>query len=74
MLQFGDMNFLCDDLMYKGGNMIMLVFDVLVVEEDILLFWLMCDYVKLLFEWIGVCVVDDLCWLLLELMLFVIEQ
>lgn len=67
------MNFLCDDLMYKGGNMIMLVFDVLVVEEDILLFWLMCDYVKLLFEWIGVCVVDDLCWLLLELMLFVIE-
>ncbi|QFS37247.1 cell division protein ZipA C-terminal FtsZ-binding domain-containing protein [Burkholderia cepacia] len=59
MLQFGDTNFLRDDLTYKGGNMITLVLDVPVAEEDILPFRLMCDYAKSLSERIGARVVDD---------------
>jgi hypothetical protein len=59
MLQFGDTNFLRDDLTYKGGNMITLVLDVPVAEEDILPFRLMCDYAKSLSARIGARVVDD---------------
>ena len=59
MLQFGDTNFLRDDLTYKGGNMITLVLDVPVAEEDIPPFRLMCDYAKSLSERIGARVVDD---------------
>ncbi|HDR8935211.1 cell division protein ZipA C-terminal FtsZ-binding domain-containing protein [Burkholderia vietnamiensis] len=59
MLQFGDTNFLRDDLTYKGGNMITLVLDVPVAEEDILPFRLMRDYAKSLSERIGARVVDD---------------
>ncbi|MGA3248411.1 MAG: cell division protein ZipA C-terminal FtsZ-binding domain-containing protein [Paraburkholderia sp.] len=59
MLQFGDTNFLRDDLTYKGGQMITLVLDVPVADEDILPFRLMCDYAKSLSERIGGRVVDD---------------
>ncbi|HEX7685599.1 MAG TPA: cell division protein ZipA C-terminal FtsZ-binding domain-containing protein [Trinickia sp.] len=59
MLQFGDTNFLRDDLTYKGGQMITLILDVPVAEEDILPFRLMCDYGKSLAERIGGRVVDD---------------
>jgi hypothetical protein len=59
MLQFGDTNFLRDDLTYKGGQMITLILDVPVAEEDILPFRLMCDYAKSLSERIGARVVDD---------------
>ncbi|MFT4066412.1 cell division protein ZipA C-terminal FtsZ-binding domain-containing protein [Paraburkholderia sp.] len=59
MLQFGDTNFLRDDLTYKGGEMITLVLDVPVADEDILPFRLMCDYAKSLAERIGGRVVDD---------------
>jgi ZipA, C-terminal FtsZ-binding domain len=59
MLQFGDTNFLRDDLTYKGGQTITLVLDVPVADEDILPFRLMCDYAKSLAERIGGRVVDD---------------
>jgi len=59
MLQFGDTNFLRDDLTYKGGQMITLVLDVPVADEDILPFRLMCDYAKSLAERIGGRGVDD---------------
>ncbi len=59
MFQFGDTNFLRDDLTYKGGQMITLVLDVPVADEDILPFRLMCDYAKSLSERIGARVVDD---------------
>ncbi len=59
MLQFGDTNFLRDDLTYKGGQMIKLILDVPVAEEDILPFRLMCDYARSLAERIGGRVVDD---------------
>ncbi|WJF89216.1 cell division protein ZipA C-terminal FtsZ-binding domain-containing protein [Paraburkholderia bonniea] len=59
MLQFGDTNFLRDDLTYKGGQMIALVLDVPVADEDILPFRLICDYAKSLAERIGGRVVDD---------------
>jgi hypothetical protein len=59
MLQFGDTNFLRDDLTYKGGQMITLILDVPVADEDILPFRLMCDYAKSLSERIGARVVDD---------------
>ncbi|HEY3598381.1 MAG TPA: cell division protein ZipA C-terminal FtsZ-binding domain-containing protein [Paraburkholderia sp.] len=59
MLQFGDTNFLRDDLTYKGGQIISLVLDVPVADEDILPFRLMCDYAKSLSERIGGRVVDD---------------
>lgn len=59
MLQFGDTNFLRDDLTYKGGQMITLVLDMPVADEDILPFRLMCDYAKSLSERIGARVVDD---------------
>ncbi|KMZ11888.1 Cell division protein [Candidatus Burkholderia humilis] len=59
MLQFGDTNFLRDDLTYKGGQMITLVLDVPVADEDILPFRLMCDYAKSLSDRIGARVVDD---------------
>ena len=59
MLQFGDTNFLRDDLTYKGGQMIALILDVPVADEDILPFRLMCDYARSLAERIGGRVVDD---------------
>ncbi|WP_153100131.1 cell division protein ZipA C-terminal FtsZ-binding domain-containing protein [Paraburkholderia hayleyella] len=59
MLQFGDTNFLRDDLTYKGGQMIALVLDVPVADEDILPFRLICDYAKSLAERIGGRVVDE---------------
>jgi FtsZ-interacting cell division protein ZipA len=74
MLQFGDTNFLRDDLTYKGGNMITLVLDVPVAEEDILPFRLMCDYAKSLSERIGARVVDDQRRTLPESALLAIEQ
>ncbi|AOJ25176.1 cell division protein ZipA C-terminal FtsZ-binding domain-containing protein [Burkholderia seminalis] len=74
MLQFGDTNFLRDDLTYKGGNMITLVLDVPVAEEDILPFRLMCDYAKSLSERIGARVVDDSRRPLPESTLLAIEQ
>ncbi|MBU9220035.1 cell division protein ZipA C-terminal FtsZ-binding domain-containing protein [Burkholderia multivorans] len=74
MLQFGDTNFLRDDLTYKGGDMITLVLDVPVAEEDILPFRLMCDYAKSLSERIGARVVDDSRRPLPESTLLAIEQ
>ncbi len=74
MLQFGDTNFLRDDLTYKGGNMITLVLDVPVADEDILPFRLMCDYAKSLSERIGARVVDDSRRPLPESTLVAIEQ
>jgi FtsZ-interacting cell division protein ZipA len=59
MLQFGDTNFLRDDLTYKGGQIITLILDVPVADEDILPFRLMCDYARSLAERIGGRVVDD---------------
>ncbi|QGZ61343.1 cell division protein ZipA C-terminal FtsZ-binding domain-containing protein [Paraburkholderia acidisoli] len=59
MLQFGDTNFLRDDLTYKGGELITLILDVPVADEDILPFRLMCDYARSLAERIGGRVVDD---------------
>ncbi|MDE1184052.1 cell division protein ZipA C-terminal FtsZ-binding domain-containing protein [Paraburkholderia sp.] len=59
MLQFGDTNFLRDDLTYKGGDVVTLVLDVPVADEDILPFRLMVDYAKSLAERIGGRVVDD---------------
>jgi hypothetical protein len=59
MLQFGDTNFLRDDLTYKGGHMITLLLDVPVADEDIMPFRLMCDYAASLSERIGAHVVDD---------------
>ncbi|AIO66582.1 cell division protein ZipA C-terminal FtsZ-binding domain-containing protein [Burkholderia oklahomensis] len=74
MLQFGDTNFLRDDLTYKGGNLITLVLDVPVADEDILPFRLMCDYAKSLSERIGARVVDDQRRPLPESTLLAIEQ
>ncbi|MBN3728428.1 cell division protein ZipA C-terminal FtsZ-binding domain-containing protein, partial [Burkholderia sp. Ac-20379] len=74
MLQFGDTNFLRDDLTYKGGNMITLVLDVPVADEDILPFKLMCDYAKSLSDRIGARVVDDSRRPLPEATLVAIEQ
>lgn len=59
MLQFGDTNFLRDDLTYKGGQMITLLLDVPVADEDIMPFRLMCDYAGSLSQRIGARVVDD---------------
>lgn len=59
MLQFGDTNFLRDDLTYKGGTIITLLLDVPMADEDILPFRLMCDYAKSLAQRIGARVVDD---------------
>ncbi|WP_414442195.1 cell division protein ZipA C-terminal FtsZ-binding domain-containing protein [Burkholderia sp. 22PA0106] len=74
MLQFGDTNFLRDDLTYKGSNMITLVLDVPVADEDILPFKLMCDYAKSLSDRIGARVVDDSRRPLPEATLVAIEQ
>lgn len=74
MLQFGDTNFLRDDLTYKGGQMITLILDVPVADEDILPFRLMCDYAKSLAERIGGRVVDDQCRPLPESALLAIEK
>ncbi|GAB3628565.1 Cell division protein ZipA [Pandoraea terrae] len=59
MLQFGDTNFLRDDLTYKGGDLITLLLDVPVADEDLLPFRLMCDYAKSIGQRIGGRVVDD---------------
>jgi hypothetical protein len=59
MLQFGETNFLRDDLTFKGGQMITLLLDVPVADEDILPFRLMCDYAASLSQRIGARVVDD---------------
>ncbi|CAB3747895.1 cell division protein ZipA C-terminal FtsZ-binding domain-containing protein [Paraburkholderia humisilvae] len=74
MLQFGDTNFLRDDLTYKGGQTITLVLDVPVADEDILPFRLMCDYAKSLSERIGGRVVDDQRRALPEAALLAIEK
>lgn len=58
-LQFGDTNFLRDDLTYKGGDLITLLLDVPVADEDLLPFRLMCDYAKSMAQRIGGRVVDD---------------
>ncbi|TAL52404.1 cell division protein ZipA C-terminal FtsZ-binding domain-containing protein [Pandoraea sp.] len=58
-LQFGDTNFLRDDLTYKGGDLITLLLDVPVADEDLLPFRLMCDYAKSIGQRIGGRVVDD---------------
>ncbi len=59
MLQFGNTNFLRDDLTYKGGQLITLLLDVPVADEDILPFRLMCDYAASLSQRIGARIVDD---------------
>jgi len=59
MLQFGDTNFLRDDLTYKGGQMITLVLDVPVADETMLPFRMMCDYARSLATRIGGQVVDE---------------
>ena len=74
MLQFGDTNFLRDDLTYKGGQTITLVLDVPVADEDILPFRLMCDYANSLAERIGGRVVDDQRRALPEAALLAIEK
>ncbi|HEV3104675.1 MAG TPA: cell division protein ZipA C-terminal FtsZ-binding domain-containing protein [Trinickia sp.] len=74
MLQFGDTNFLRDDLTYKGGQTITLILDVPVADEDILPFRLMCDYANSLAERIGGRVVDDQRRALPEAALLAIEK
>ncbi len=59
MLQFGNTNFLRDDLTYKGGQVITLLLDVPVANEDISPFKLMCDYATSLSQRIGARIVDD---------------
>ncbi|VVE81303.1 cell division protein ZipA C-terminal FtsZ-binding domain-containing protein [Pandoraea sputorum] len=59
MLQFGDTNFLRDDLTYKGGDLITMLLDVPVADEDLLPFRLMCDYARSIGQRIGGRVVDD---------------
>jgi len=59
MLQFGDTNFLRDDLTYKGGDLITMLLDVPVADEDLLPFRLMCDYARSVGQRIGGRVVDD---------------
>ena len=58
-MTFESMNFLRDDLTYKGGQMITLLLDVPVADEDILPWRLMCDYARSLAQRIGARVVDD---------------
>lgn len=58
-MTFENMNFLRDDLTYKGGQMITLLLDVPVADEDILPWRLMCDYARSLAQRIGARVVDD---------------
>ncbi len=59
MLQFGNTNFLRDDLTYKGGQIITLLLDVPVANEDISPFKLMSDYAASLSQRIGARIVDD---------------
>lgn len=74
MLQFEGVNFLRDDLTYKGGHMITLLLDVPVADEDILPFRLLCDYARSLAERIGARVVDDQRRVLPESALLAIEK
>lgn len=59
MLEFGDTNFLRDDLTYKGAQMIVLILDVPTADETALPFRLMCDYAKSLATRLGGQVVDE---------------
>jgi hypothetical protein len=58
-LQFGDTNFLRDDLTVKGGRQITLLLDVPVAEEASKPFKLVCEYAYTLSQRMGAQVVDD---------------
>ncbi len=74
MLQFGDTNFLRDDLTYKGGQMATLILDVPIANGDILPFAQMCDYATSLAQRIGGRIVDDQRRVLSEAALLAIEK
>lgn len=58
-LQFGDTNFLHDDLTVKAGRQITLLLDVPVAEEASKPFKLVCEYAYTLSQRMGAQVVDD---------------
>ena len=58
-LQFGDTNFLRDDLTVKAGRQITLLLDVPVAEEASKPFKLVCEYAYTLSQRMGAQVVDD---------------
>nr|WP_311530604.1 cell division protein ZipA C-terminal FtsZ-binding domain-containing protein [uncultured Ralstonia sp.] len=58
-LQFGDTNFLRDDLTVKAGRQITLLLDVPVAEEPGKPFKLVCEYAYTLSQRMGAQVVDD---------------
>ncbi|MFS2104803.1 cell division protein ZipA C-terminal FtsZ-binding domain-containing protein [Ralstonia sp. Ralssp135] len=58
-LQFGDTNFLRDDLTAKAGRQITLLLDVPVAEEASKPFKLVCEYAYTLSQRMGAQVVDD---------------
>ncbi|EFP64876.1 ZipA, C-terminal FtsZ-binding domain [Ralstonia pickettii] len=58
-LQFGDTNFLRDDLTVKAGRQITLLLDVPVAEESSKPFKLVCEYAYTLSQRMGAQVVDD---------------
>ncbi len=59
VLQFNNINFLRDDLTYKGGQNITLLLDVPAADEEILPFRLMCHYASSLSQRIGAHLTDD---------------
>jgi len=58
-LQFGDTNFLRDDLTVKAGRQITLLLDVPLAEESAKPFKLVCEYAYTLSQRMGAQVVDD---------------
>lgn len=58
-LQFGDTNFLRDDLTAKGGRQITLLLDVPLADEAAKPFKLVCEYAYTLSQRMGAQVVDD---------------
>ncbi|KAG0323242.1 hypothetical protein BGZ97_011775 [Linnemannia gamsii] len=59
VLQFNNINFLRDDLTYKGGQNITFLLDVPAADEDVLPFRLMCHYASSLSQRIGAHLTDD---------------
>ncbi|UUM22287.1 cell division protein ZipA C-terminal FtsZ-binding domain-containing protein [Mycoavidus sp. SF9855] len=59
VLQFNNINFLRDDLTYKGGQNITLLLDVPAADEEVLPFRLMCHYASSLSQRIGAHLTDD---------------
>ncbi|MCX8567259.1 MAG: ZipA, C-terminal FtsZ-binding domain [Glomeribacter sp. 1016415] len=59
MLQFNNINFLRDDLTFKGGQNITFLFDVPAADEEAFPFRLMCNYATSLSQRIGAHLTDD---------------